>query len=191
VAAGNEGKDMPRPCCGEDDGTLIEFTERGQRRLSTFFAFLAVVLATAFAAGGAPVAAQEYYVGSAGEDWDTEPNCKNPANSTCSLRYAVFYAAQYSTQHGSPATVHVPEGEFFLSVGNPINLAGSVIIKGAGPDRTFIDGRGAARSFSIFEAPDPRWDAEVHARIQDLTLRNGHTRVGGGGAVRWTPRNPA
>src|SRR5690606_26818094 len=137
------------------------------------------------------VAAQEYYVGSAGEDWDTEPNCKNPANSTCSLRYAVFYAAQYSTQHGSPATVYVPEGEFFLSVVNPINLAGSVIIKGAGPDRTFIDGRGAARSFSIFEAPDPRWDAEVHARIQDLTLRNGHTRVGGGGAVRWTPRNPA
>src|SRR5690606_40944849 len=108
VAAGNEGKGMPRACCGEDDGTLIEFTERGQRRLSTFFAFLAVVLATAFAAGGAPVAAQEYYVGSAGDDWDTEPNCKNPANSTCSLRFAIFYASEYSRQHGSPATVHIP-----------------------------------------------------------------------------------
>lgn len=177
---------------GKDDGTMMVFTERGRRGLSTFFLFLAVVVtAASLAAGGATVAAQDYYVGSAGDDWDTEPNCKNPANSTCSLRFAVFYAAQYSTQHGSPATVHVPEGEFFLSVVNPINLAGSVIIKGAGPDRTFIDGRGAARSFSIFEAPDPmRWDAEVHARIQDLTLRNGHTSSGGG-AVRWTPRHPA
>src|SRR5690606_39608145 len=107
---------------GKGDGTMMVFTERGRRRLSTFFAFLAVVLATAFAAGGAPVAAQEYYVGSAGEAYETETNCKNPANNTCSLRFAIFYASEYSRQHGSPATVHIPEGEFFLSVTTPIIL---------------------------------------------------------------------
>lgn len=166
VAAGNEGKDMPRPCCGEDDGTLIEFTERGQRRLSTLFVFLAVVVAAAFAAGGAPVAAQEYYVGVSTEDWVPEPQCKDPANTTCGLRHAIFYAEGYSLEHGSPGIVHVPEGEFFLTIDSPVFIEGSGIIKGAGPQRTIIDGG--------------LYLAGGQVLIEDPVIRDNQAETGGG-----------
>ena len=97
------------------------------------------------------------------------------ADGNCSLRAAVMEANALK----APVVINVPEGVYELTntssseeQDGDLDISADVIIKGAGPGATIIDGGGKNRIFDI---------ADFKVSIEGLTIRNGgNVRHGGG-----------
>jgi len=147
---------------------------------------LATALALAASLGGLPTAApahaQTIEVTTTDDTTDCEPR-------NCSLRGAMIRAHRLGGAH----TIVLLAGVYQLSIppdprqdwwGLPDNGAldiagGPITIRGAGPDRTIIDGSRLDRIFDV--------DFGAQAIIEGLTVRNGdnyRTGGGGGGGIR-------
>src|SRR5690606_20354920 len=148
-----------------------------------------VLLAVTFGMA-APAGAADCYVGSEADPWTMadESGCKDPNNTTCSLRAALAWAGMYS-----PSTIHLPAGRFHIDAGSDdLIIWGSVTIKGEGPDKTIIDGGrySSGRRRTVLKVLT--WNP-ITVRIQDLSIVHGYVRpeFGAGGAIDWSPTNPA
>lgn len=92
------------------------------------------------------------------------------ANGRCTtLRAAITRA---DTEPGGGDTIVVPAGTFALA--STLDVTRSMTIQGAGAERTFVDGGGAVRVFSVGPAATVVMSA--------LAIRNGHVGAGGVGA---------
>jgi len=97
------------------------------------------------------------------------------ADGNCSLRAAVMEANALK----APVVINVPEGVYELintssseEQDGDLDISADVIIKGAGPGATIIDGSGKNRIFEI---------ADFKVSIEGLTIRNGGNVQNGGG----------
>jgi CSLREA domain-containing protein len=114
----------------------------------------------------------------------TEDTRDGQCNEDCSLREAI-QAANVTTNSD---TILLPAGVFTITLGGnnedfaatgDLDITNDLIIKGAGPEQTIIDGKGQDRIFEL------RNFFGIEVTITDLTLRNGRVSGPGGGiAVR-------
>ena len=109
----------------------------------------------------------------------------NPDPSILSLRVALSNANQHPNQLPGLDLIVIPEGTYTLTIpgsGDDNNLSGdldirdSVIIQGAGPDKTIIDGGALDRVFDL-----PYNSSSIRVFMSNLTIQNGKlTNVTGG-----------
>src|SRR5690606_10419265 len=170
---------------------MNEYTRRGRHAAPPLFVMAFVLLAVTFGMA-APAGAADFYVGSEADPWTMadESVCKEPNNTTCSLRAALTWASMYSS-----STIHLPAGRFHIYADSDLiirDIQGSVTIKGEGPDKTIIDGGrySSGRRRNVLKVLT--W-YPITVRIQDLSIVHGFVRpeFGAGGAIDWSPTNPA
>src|SRR5690606_7400485 len=116
---------------------MNEYTRRGRHAAPPLFVMAFELLAVTVGMA-APAGAADFYVGSEADPWTMADDsvCKDPHNTTCSLRAALTWASMYSS-----STIHLPAGRFHINAGSDdLKIWGSVTIKGEGPDKTIIDG---------------------------------------------------
>lgn len=111
----------------------------------------------------------------------TDSNFPNPDPTILSLRLALASA----NSHDGLDLIVIPEGTYTLTIpgsGDDTNITGdldildSVIIQGAGPDKTIIDGNDLDRVFDI-----PKSSESIYVFMSNLTIQNGKlTNVTGG-----------
>lgn len=117
----------------------------------------------------------------------TDSNFPNPDPTILSLRGAVDKA----NQHPGLDLIIIPEGTYSLTIpgsGDDTNLSGDldildpVIIQGAGPDKTIIDGGAIDRVLHI-----PLSSSDISVLLVNLTIQNGKvtstTGILGGGGI--------
>lgn len=124
-----------------------------------------------------PAFAQEFRVTTEVDSFDER------CDSHCSLRDAIHQANRTPGQH----LIRLPAGTYRLSLTTPgtpddreedenrngdLDVYGQFEVRGAGPDRTIIDGLSQDRLFDVLE--------EAELKLTSLTLRNGRHAFDGG-----------
>ena len=121
----------------------------------------------------------------------TDSNFPNPDPNILSLRLALSSA----NQHPGLDLIVIPEGTYTLTIagsGDNTNLTGDldildpVIIQGAGPDKTIIDGNTIDRVFDVVPVPGKDFSVlMVNLTIQNGRVNNVEAPRGGGGINNW------
>lgn len=118
------------------------------------------------------LAASTFNVNTTVDSGDTNPSNGICADTTgkCSLRAAIEEANALNNN----SLVKIPAGRHVLSIG-PLIVKGSVIIRGAGQDKTFVSGADKFRVVSV--------SGTGTSTLSDLTIENGNAPgFGQGGA---------
>ncbi len=96
-----------------------------------------------------------------GQCQDTQGNC--------SLRAAIMEANAFKAS--APVVIDLPAGTYRLTR-TSLDIGSNLILRGAGPDRTLVDGGGSFRVFEVYEG--------MTVTLEDIRVQNGRSDLGGG-----------
>ncbi|MGQ9735100.1 MAG: choice-of-anchor Q domain-containing protein [Thermaceae bacterium] len=96
-------------------------------------------------------------------------------NGRCSLRAAIMEA----NTRGTPVVINIPAGTYTLTrtsrvdeQGGDLDIGVNIALKGAGADKTILDGNGTDRVLEVYKGSI--------TKVEGVTIRNGKANAGGG-----------
>jgi hypothetical protein len=137
---------------------------------------LVLRLAVLLLAGRSRVAVATIYDVDRTDDDASQTACTPGNTNDCTLRGAIIAA----NGHAGADTINVPTGTYTLSLSGTaedaaatgdLDVTGDVVIDGAGPGSTIIDGGQIDRVFQT----DPVGTGTITVTIQDMTIQHGHS----------------